>query len=151
MPTQRPSATGRLSARERGYTWEWEKARAAFLAEPGNQFCMKCQERKLLNPGTMHMDGSIETNPRRIGLVVNHKTPHRGDQKLFWDRINGEPLCHDDHDIVQQRLEHGREIGAVDIGAGRSAIILGIGSSDPWQYEETPPASTPVIRESAGK
>ena len=77
---------------------------------------MKCRQRGLLNPGTMRMDGSIETNPRRIGLVVNHKVPHRGDQALFWDRANWEPLCHDDHDIVVQRLEHGgAEKGPVDI------------------------------------
>lgn len=105
----------RTSARKRGYTWQWEKARASFLAEPDYQFCVKCRERGVLNPGTMHLDGSIETNPRRIGLVVNHKTPHRGDQRLFWDRANWEPLCHDDHDIVAQREEHGRQTGAVDI------------------------------------
>ncbi|MHA6731654.1 hypothetical protein [Devosia sp. A369] len=53
-----------------------------------NKFCVKCQARGLLNPGTMHMDGSIETSPRRIGLVVDHIVPHRGDQRLFWDRAN---------------------------------------------------------------
>lgn len=55
---------------------------------PADASCMKCRQHGLRNPGTMHMDGSIETNRRRIGLVVNHIRPHRGDQALFWDRSN---------------------------------------------------------------
>lgn len=105
----------RANPRQRGYTHEWEKARAVFLAQPENQFCVKCMDRGLLNPGTMHIDGSLERTPRRIGLVVNHIIPHKGNQQLFWDRSNWEPLCHDDHDIVAQREEHGRQTGAVDI------------------------------------
>jgi 5-methylcytosine-specific restriction endonuclease McrA len=105
----------RLTARQRGYDSRWERARADFLAEPDNQFCVRCKERGLLNAGTLRMDGSAETNPRRIGLVVNHRIPHRGDQSLFWDRSNWEPLCHDDHDITTQRAEHGRVTGTVDV------------------------------------
>jgi 5-methylcytosine-specific restriction endonuclease McrA len=116
----------RAGARQRGYTHRWDKARAAFLAEPGNQFCVRCQQRGLFNPGTMHMDGSIEANPRRIGLVVDHIVPHRGDQRLFWDRSNWQPLCHDDHDIVKQREEHGREAQGNDI-SGRPTY-----ADHPW-------------------
>jgi 5-methylcytosine-specific restriction endonuclease McrA len=105
----------RLSARQRGYTWQWEKARADFLADPDNQFCVKCKARGLLNAGTMRMDGTRETSSRRIGLVVNHRVPHRGDQRLFWDRSNWEPLCHDDHDITAQREEHGRVTNGADV------------------------------------
>ena len=67
----------RQSACQRGYTWEWEKERAVFLAAPENQFCVKCKARGLLNTGTKRMDGSVEANPRRIGLVVDHIIPHR--------------------------------------------------------------------------
>jgi 5-methylcytosine-specific restriction endonuclease McrA len=105
----------RATTAQRGYGARWQRERAAFLAQPENQFCVKCQARGMLNPGTMRIDGSLETNPRRIGLVVNHITPHKGNQRLMWDRANWEPLCHDDHDIVAQRAEHGRETGAVDI------------------------------------
>ena len=70
----------------------------------------------LLNPGTLRMDGSLEHNRRRIGLVVDHITPHRGDQRLFWDRANWQPLCHDHHDIVKQRQEQGSAVkGAVGV------------------------------------
>jgi 5-methylcytosine-specific restriction protein A len=105
----------RLSARQRGYTSAWDKARSAFLAQPENQFCCKCQEHGLLNPGTMRMDGSLQTNRRRLHLVVDHIIPHKGDQRLFWDRSNWQPLCPDHHDIVKQREEQGRETGPVDI------------------------------------
>lgn len=95
----------RGSARQRGYTWQWQKARAAFLAEPDHQFCIECQKLGMLNPGTMRMDGSRETNRRRIGLRIDHIIPHRGDQQRFWDRSNWQQLCADHHDIVKQRLE----------------------------------------------
>jgi len=116
----------RQSARQRGYTWEWEKARADFLAAPDNQFCVKCKARGLLNPGTMRMDGSVEANHRRIGLVVDHIIPHRGDKRLFWDRSNWQPLCHDHHDIEKQRQEHGRETNGATL-EGRP-----IAADHPW-------------------
>jgi 5-methylcytosine-specific restriction endonuclease McrA len=97
----------RETTSQRGYGSKWQRERLVFLAHPENQFCVKCKARGLLNPGTMRMDGILETNPRRIGLRVDHKTPHRGDQRLFWDRKNWQPLCADDHDIVKQREEHG--------------------------------------------
>ncbi|NGP18909.1 HNH endonuclease signature motif containing protein [Devosia aurantiaca] len=105
----------RTSARKRGYTAAWDKARAAFLAEPDNQFCRECEKTGLLNPGTMHLDGTLETNPWRMHLVVDHIIAHKNDQRLFWDRSNWQPLCPDHHDIIKQREEHGRMTGAVDI------------------------------------
>lgn len=105
----------RTSARQRGYNSIWERERRVFLAQPDNQFCVKCRARGLLNPGTMHANGTLETNSRRIGLVVDHIVPHRGDQQLFWDRSNWQPLCHDDHDIIKQREEQGRVTGGSDL------------------------------------
>jgi 5-methylcytosine-specific restriction protein A len=73
----------RPSARERGYTKEWEHARAEFLAcHPSCSFCNA--------PAT----------------VVDHKTPHRGNQRLFWDRANWQTLCLPCHNRVKQRQEH---------------------------------------------
>lgn len=105
----------RAKTAERGYGSKWQRERLAFLTQPENQFCVKCQARGLLNPGTMRMDGTAETNPRRFGLVVDHIVPHRGDQHLFWSKSNWQPLCHDDHDIVKQREEHGHEAQGNDI------------------------------------
>jgi 5-methylcytosine-specific restriction enzyme A len=60
----------RPSARERGYTSKWDRERAAYLkAHPR---CCRC--------------GAPST-------VVNHKTPHKGDKRLFWSRSNWEPVC----------------------------------------------------------
>lgn len=100
-------AENRPSARQRGYDGHWEKARASFLAKPENQFCARCKERGLLNVGQLRMDGSPQTNPHRMHLVVNHKVPHKGDQTLFWDRKNWEVACPDHHDIRIQQEEHG--------------------------------------------
>lgn len=105
----------RQSARQRGYNSRWEKARAVFLAQPGNQLCVMCRQDGLLNPGTMRMDGSLEANRRRIGLVVDHITPHRGDKRLFWDSSNWQPLCHDHHDITKQQEENRGFVGGSDI------------------------------------
>lgn len=101
-PDRRPSSS------ERGYGTKWQKARAAFLSQPGNQFCVRCYERGLLNAGNLRMDGSPQTQKRRTHLVVDHITPHKGDQKLFWDRKNWQVLCPDHHDITKQQEEHGK-------------------------------------------
>lgn len=51
--------------------------------DPENQFCVECKARGRLNAGTLSVDGTLETNQRRIGLAVNHKVPHRGDQPVL--------------------------------------------------------------------
>lgn len=74
----------RPTARQRGYSTAWEKAREGFLkAHPR---CAMCGQ-----PAT----------------VVDHKTPHRGDKKLFWDKTNWQPLCTPCHSGRKQREERG--------------------------------------------
>jgi 5-methylcytosine-specific restriction endonuclease McrA len=41
--------------------------------------------------------------------VVDHVVPHRGDQRLFWDERNWQPLCTRHHNRDKQRLERGSE------------------------------------------
>lgn len=65
----------RASARERGYTSAWEKARAAFLAK--HPTCAECQRQGIVT----------------VATVVDHIIPHRGDKKLFWDSENWQSLC----------------------------------------------------------
>ena len=72
----------RPSARQRGYDSKWEQARADFLAR--NPVCVKCPD-----PAT----------------IVDHKTPHKGDMRLFWDRKNWQPLCVHCHSSSKQREE----------------------------------------------
>ncbi|WP_430395093.1 HNH endonuclease signature motif containing protein [Enterovirga aerilata] len=49
----------------------------------------------------------------REATVVDHVVPHRGDQALFWDPSNWQPLCREHHDRDKQRQERGRPVQAV--------------------------------------
>ena len=71
----------RAYASERGYGAKWQRERKKFL--DSNPFCVKCYE-----------EGHIT-----IATVVDHIKPHRGDQKLFWDRGNWQPLCEHHHNV----------------------------------------------------
>ena len=62
----------RPSAARRGYGQKWREAAKAFLAKPENFWCVCGCGR--------HAD------------MVDHKTAHRGDMKLFWDRGNWQPM-----------------------------------------------------------
>lgn len=80
---------GRRSAAERGYDGRWRKERGAFLAL--NPWCVK-----------------LGSGCTLIAELVDHKTPHRGDMGLFWDRTNWQPLCAHCHNVHKQRIETGR-------------------------------------------
>ena len=71
----------RAHAAERGYGAKWQRERRKFLES--NPFCVKCYE-----------EGHIT-----MATVVDHIVPHRGDQKLFWDRSNWQPLCEHHHNV----------------------------------------------------
>ncbi|MGN6524945.1 MAG: HNH endonuclease [Burkholderiaceae bacterium] len=70
---------------ERGYTYAWQQARARFLAE--NPLCAYCRPRPV------------------IATIVDHRIPHQGDKRLFWDESNWQPLCKPCHDGVKAREE----------------------------------------------
>ena len=72
----------------RGYNYKWQKARERFLSD--NPLCCYCE---------------------RIGRVtaasvVDHKIPHRGDESLFWNESNWQPLCKPCHDITKASNPH---------------------------------------------
>ena len=68
------------SASRRGYDSRWQKASRAYLRE--NPLCAECMR-----------------NGRYVqATVVDHVIPHRGDQKLFWDKSNWQALCKPCHD-----------------------------------------------------
>ena len=71
---------GRLSACKRGYGKRWQKARLHYLRQ--HPLCVRCRER-----------GDV-----RAAEVVDHVTPHRGDQGLMWDQGNWQALCKPCHD-----------------------------------------------------
>ena len=95
-PEKRPSAT------RRGYDHRWREARASFLRE--EPLCRKCKE----------------ADPPRLtpATVVDHVIPHKGNQRLFWDRSNWAGLCTTCHSAVKQREERrGYAIGCDASGA----------------------------------
>ncbi|AQS48094.1 HNH endonuclease [Thioclava nitratireducens] len=72
----------RPTAAQRGYNQEWRKARIEFLRL--FPCCAMC--------------GAPAT-------VVDHIKPHRGDERLFWDRSNWQALCEGCHNRHKQRQE----------------------------------------------
>lgn len=79
----------RASARVRGYTWRWEKARALHLQ--AHPFCVEC----------------MKAGRYQIGRVVDHIVPHRGNDELFWDRANWQTLCKPHHDAKTAKEDGG--------------------------------------------
>lgn len=68
------------SAAGRGYGIKWQKESRRFLQ--AHPLCCMCQKEGRYVKAT----------------VVDHIVPHRGDQKLFWDQSNWQPLCKKHHD-----------------------------------------------------
>ena len=72
-------------AGRRGYGSRWQRESKAFLQT--HPLCVRCFARGKYVKAT----------------VVDHIVPHRGDQKLFWDRSNWQPLCKRCHDRKTRR------------------------------------------------
>lgn len=82
------------SSSARGYNHRWRKARAQFLQL--HPLCRYCEQMGKIQPAE----------------VVDHRVPHKGDQALFWDHDNWQPLCKTCHDAVKQAEErNGRIMG----------------------------------------
>lgn len=77
----------RGSSHERGYNARWRKARATYLS--AHPHCCYCAR-----------DGRVTA-----ATVVDHKVPHKGNQALFWDVRNWQPLCIPCHSSAKQREE----------------------------------------------
>ena len=85
------------SSTARGYSYRWQQYRLRFLA--AHPLCVMCQAR-----------GRIT-----VATVVDHIIPHKGDQRLFWDRANWQSLCTAHHSSDKQRIEHGGYSGEVGL------------------------------------
>lgn len=79
----------RGSARSRGYTRQWEKARLRWLQE--HPLCAECERQDTLTAAT----------------IVDHIIPHRGDMVLFWDETNWRSLCVPHHNEKTAREDGG--------------------------------------------
>jgi 5-methylcytosine-specific restriction protein A len=69
MEKQRPDSSAR------GYDYEWQKFREEYLKR--NPFCIEC----------------IKNGKLTKSKVIDHIIPHKGDERLFWDEDNMQPLC----------------------------------------------------------
>lgn len=85
------------TAAQRGYGSKWRKARESFLWR--NPLCAYCEREGRIEPAT----------------VVDHKIPHKGDKKLFWDRTNWQPLCKRCHDSIKRREETGTDLQPIGL------------------------------------
>lgn len=66
--------------RNKLYGRRWRKERGQFLVL--NRFCKFCRDE----------------GKRTHATVVDHIIPHRGDEQIFWDKSNWQPLCKQHHD-----------------------------------------------------
>jgi hypothetical protein len=102
---------------------QWRETRARHLG--GEPLCRMCLAVGLINDGSRRMDGSVQTDRRRIFLVCDHIEPHRGDVVKFFAGPF-QTLCPDHHDIVKQQIEVRGYIAGTDL-AGRP-----IDPAHPW-------------------
>jgi 5-methylcytosine-specific restriction endonuclease McrA len=89
MPIHRVAQ--REGANVRGYTYRWQQARLAFLAQHPLCACDEC----------------TRTGRILVATVVDHRIPHRGDTTLFWDRSNWVPMAKPCHDAKTAREDGG--------------------------------------------
>lgn len=89
----------RGSARERGYTTKWEKARKTYLAH--HPLCACCAAQGMTHPAA----------------VLDHIEPHKQDMAKFWDRNNWQGLCEWCDKNIKRAIEN-------DWLAGRASFEL---------------------------
>ena len=100
----------RPGARKRGYDRRWERASSDFKWR--NPLCIGCQA------------NGVE----RKADLVDHVRPHRGDQTLFWDISNWQPVCDWHHRVVKAELERRYFNGQIRVEELRltSAVALAL-------------------------
>lgn len=109
---RQPDAT----STKRGYGYAWQKAREGHLRS--HPFCVMCLVQMGLATEAdcrRAFDGEAKAEVMLVcaerGLVVpwahvvDHRTPHRGEQTLFWNRANWQSLCTPHHSRDKQRTE----------------------------------------------
>lgn len=82
---------------QRGYGSRWQRARKIFLSQ--HPLCVYCERQGKVTAAT----------------VVDHIKPHKGDQELFWDTNNWQPLCKQCHDSIKAREENGNAVTAFGV------------------------------------
>lgn len=96
------------------YGARWQRERAEFLrAHPR---CVMCKARGI----------------RCQATVVDHKQPHQGDLRLFWDKRNWQALCKACHDVKTARVDGGGGHARGGLMPGGDANGLPTDPRHPW-------------------
>lgn len=96
------------TAAQRGYGYKWQQARAGYLAKhPHCVMCLGELGMMDMRPADVVVECARRGLPVPVATVVDHIEPHQGDQLVFWDRDNWQPLCKTHHDGAKQRGERG--------------------------------------------
>jgi 5-methylcytosine-specific restriction enzyme A len=85
--TPLPRRTEEGKERSKMYNYKWSKQRKYFLQ--ANPICIMCEHQGVFKTAT----------------VVDHIIPHNGNEQLFWDANNWQPLCKFHHDSDKQKAE----------------------------------------------
>ncbi len=91
------SAHRRGTAAQRGYGYKWQQASKGFLRS--HPLCVYCERQGRVKAATL----------------VDHITPHKGDQALFWDKNNWQSMCSSCHDSVKSREERSGVVIGCDV------------------------------------
>ncbi|WP_091910557.1 HNH endonuclease signature motif containing protein [Chitinasiproducens palmae] len=95
-----------LTTAQRGYGSRWQTARAAYLkAHPFCVYCLRDYRLAATDEADVILECAARGLPLPYATVLDHRVPHRGDQRLFWDRSNWQPLCARHHSGEKQRTE----------------------------------------------
>ena len=78
---------GKQSSTQRGYGYKWQQARKRYLQ--AHPLCVFCQQQGRVTAAD----------------VVDHIVPHQGNDNLFWDTNNWQPLCASCHSSTKQAAE----------------------------------------------
>lgn len=74
----------------------WLKGRAWYLRN--NPLCEFCADEGRAEPAT----------------ILDHKVPHKGDKKKFYDQSNWQGLCKPHHDGLKQKMEKNAHLPQID-------------------------------------
>jgi 5-methylcytosine-specific restriction protein A len=84
-PQSAPAPELRPTANARGYNYRWQRYTKVFLAQ--RPLCAECMKEGIV----------------RAADVVDHIEPHRGDEQLFWNPTNHQPMCYSHHGAKSAR------------------------------------------------
>lgn len=94
-PKQVAAPPDRSSARERGYTAQWDRETKRFLR--ANPLCRGCQA----------------VGRTEAAVLTDHVIPHTRGTQAFWERRWWQASCRWHHDVVKQILEREFDAGRI--------------------------------------